>query len=94
MNEKELRALLAVQGKSLMVVWKKVGFYNLGHRYLTRPDPITTYTKTGWIAYTVPLAKKPKRDMQVEDDAIYERGAFKRHRKDAIRIFAKRCFRD
>ena len=92
MNVKELRALLAVQGKSLVVVWKKIKYYRfqnpaLGKKHFDRKSIIV---KTGWLAYTVPLAKKPKRQPSVEDDILYIHLPLKAHRGDAVKHFAKR----
>ena len=94
MNEKELRAILALKGLSLMVVRKKTAWYRfnnpqLGDQHFNHKS---VRVETGWMAYTVPLSKNPKRLHYQEEDELYGWQRLKRHRKDAIRKYVQRMF--
>jgi hypothetical protein len=91
MNEKELRAILALKGLSLMVVQAKIKYYrfcspNLGKGYF---DRASIKVESGWLVYTVPRKDKPVRDRHAEEDLVYLQKRLYRHRGDAIRKFVK-----
>lgn len=91
MLEKELRALLAVKNQSLVVVQKKFRTLRMVGSP-THPTGLTKRCRVGWIAYAVPLSKKPKRDFSIEEDICCFGEKLRKRRGDAIKRFMRRSF--